>query len=37
MITTMIHGAADRLRSYELLADAWDLEPVAATSPEPVL
>jgi luciferase family oxidoreductase group 1 len=23
MITTMVHGAADRLRSYELLAGAW--------------
>ena len=23
MITTMVHGPADRLRSYELLADAW--------------
>ena len=26
MITTMVHGHADRLRSYELLAEAWDLE-----------
>jgi hypothetical protein len=25
MITTMIHGSADRLRSYELVADAWEL------------
>ena len=25
MITTMIHGPDDRLRSYELLAEAWDL------------
>ena len=23
MITTMVHGPADRLRSYELLAEAW--------------
>jgi luciferase family oxidoreductase group 1 len=23
MITTMVHGAADRLRSYELVAEAW--------------
>jgi luciferase family oxidoreductase group 1 len=23
MITTMVHGHADRLRSYELVADAW--------------
>ncbi|HZP29732.1 MAG TPA: LLM class flavin-dependent oxidoreductase, partial [Acidimicrobiia bacterium] len=32
MITTMVHGAADRLRSYELVAEAFDLcptEPVA--------
>jgi alkanesulfonate monooxygenase SsuD/methylene tetrahydromethanopterin reductase-like flavin-dependent oxidoreductase (luciferase family) len=27
MITTMIHGPADRLRSYELVAEAWDLAP----------
>ena len=25
MLTTMVHGAADRLRSYELVADAFDL------------
>jgi luciferase family oxidoreductase group 1 len=30
MITTMVHGAADRLRSYELLAQAWN---VATDSP----
>ena len=24
MVTTMIHGPADRLRSYELVAEAWD-------------
>ncbi len=35
MITTMIHGPAERLRSYELLAAAWDLTPVAAAVPEP--
>jgi luciferase family oxidoreductase group 1 len=23
MVTTMVHGTGDRLRSYELLADAW--------------
>jgi luciferase family oxidoreductase group 1 len=28
MITTMIHGPADRLRSYELVAEAWDLASV---------
>lgn len=27
MITTMVHGPADRLRSYELLAEAWNLAP----------
>ncbi|MDQ1460103.1 MAG: hypothetical protein QOI08_1587, partial [Actinomycetota bacterium] len=31
MITTMIHGPADRLRSYELVADAWDLSPTVVT------
>ena len=30
MITTMVHGADDRLRSYELLAEAWD--PASVTS-----
>ncbi|MDT4938119.1 MAG: hypothetical protein QOG80_1790, partial [Pseudonocardiales bacterium] len=30
-ITTMIHGPADRLRSYELVADAWDLAPTVVT------
>ena len=25
MITTMVHGHADRMRSYELVAEAWDL------------
>jgi luciferase family oxidoreductase group 1 len=25
MITTMVYGHADRLRSYELVAEAWDL------------
>lgn len=28
MITTMVHGPADRLRSYELLAEAWNVAPV---------
>ena len=32
MITTMVHGPADRLRSYELLAEAWNRVP-----PEPPL
>ena len=27
MITTMVHGPGDRLRSYELLAEAWNLSP----------
>jgi len=32
MITTMVHGYADRLRSYELLAEAWDLRASTVTS-----
>jgi luciferase family oxidoreductase group 1 len=35
MITTMIHGPADRLRSYELLAGAWDLAADAPAVAEP--
>ena len=35
MITTMIHGPADRLRSYELLKGAWDLASVSPAVPEP--
>ena len=31
MITTMIHGPADRRRSYELVADAWNLSSVPAS------
>lgn len=27
MITTIVHGSADRIRSYELLADAWNRTP----------
>jgi alkanesulfonate monooxygenase SsuD/methylene tetrahydromethanopterin reductase-like flavin-dependent oxidoreductase (luciferase family) len=34
MITSMIHGAADRLRSYELVAEAWDLAPASVSLPE---
>jgi luciferase family oxidoreductase group 1 len=34
MITTMIHGPADRLRSYELIAEAWDLAALSAGVPE---
>ena len=30
MITTMIHGPADRLASYELIAGSWSLSPVDA-------
>ena len=30
MLTTMVYGQADRLRSYELVAEAWDLSPAAA-------
>jgi luciferase family oxidoreductase group 1 len=33
MITTMVHGAADRLRSYELVAEAW----TPAAEPDAVL
>ena len=29
MITTMVHDHADRLRSYELVAGAFELEPPA--------
>ena len=25
MITTMVHGQADRLRSYEFLAETWNV------------
>jgi luciferase family oxidoreductase group 1 len=34
MITTMVHGTADRLRSYELLAEAWKASPVSPGVPE---
>jgi luciferase family oxidoreductase group 1 len=30
MITTMVHGTADRLRSYELLAGAWSGAPITS-------
>jgi luciferase family oxidoreductase group 1 len=30
MITTMVHGAADRLGSYELLAEAWNGAPITS-------
>jgi alkanesulfonate monooxygenase SsuD/methylene tetrahydromethanopterin reductase-like flavin-dependent oxidoreductase (luciferase family) len=29
MITTAVHSHADRIRSFELLADAWGLAPRA--------
>jgi luciferase family oxidoreductase group 1 len=29
MLTTMIHGPEDRMRSYELVAGAWNLAPVS--------
>ncbi len=35
MITTMVHAPADRLRSYELVASAWDLAPGAALAAAP--
>ena len=31
MITTMVHGPADRRRSYELIAEAWSLAAVSAS------
>jgi luciferase family oxidoreductase group 1 len=31
MVTTMVHGHADRLRSYELVAEAWSLSPSGVT------
>jgi luciferase family oxidoreductase group 1 len=34
MITTMIHGPVDRLRSYELVAEAWDLAAISPGVPE---
>jgi luciferase family oxidoreductase group 1 len=40
MITTMVHGAADRLHSYDLVADAFDLTagtPAAPTAPAAVV
>ncbi len=30
MLTTMLYAQADRLRSYELVAEAWNLSPAAA-------
>ena len=30
MITTMVHGPTDRLRSYELVADAWNLTAITS-------
>ncbi len=33
MITTMVHGHADRIRSYELIAEAWQQDsPLAAAA-----
>jgi luciferase family oxidoreductase group 1 len=34
MITTMIHGPADRLRSYELLAETWNLASASSDVPD---
>jgi luciferase family oxidoreductase group 1 len=31
MVTTMVHAHADRVRSYELLADVWGQHPAAAS------
>ncbi|HTK16151.1 MAG TPA: LLM class flavin-dependent oxidoreductase [Acidimicrobiia bacterium] len=33
MVTTMVHGRDDRLRSYELLAQAWNA-PIVASGPD---
>jgi hypothetical protein len=33
MVTTMLHGPADRLRSYELLAQTWNAR-IAASRPD---
>jgi alkanesulfonate monooxygenase SsuD/methylene tetrahydromethanopterin reductase-like flavin-dependent oxidoreductase (luciferase family) len=33
MVTTMVHGHADRVRSYELVAEAAGLEPYVTTPP----
>ena len=33
MLTTMVHAQADRLRSYELIADAMRLEAPAPVEP----
>jgi luciferase family oxidoreductase group 1 len=35
MITTMVHGHADRLRSYELVAEAWDIVGAPASHAVP--
>ena len=32
MITTMVHDHADRVRSYELIAEAYDLQAAMATA-----
>jgi luciferase family oxidoreductase group 1 len=32
MITTMVHDHADRIRSYELIADLYDLAPIEAAA-----
>ena len=37
MITTMIHGPADRLRSYELVAETWNRASLAPGIPEPTV
>jgi len=32
MLTTMVYDHADRRRSYELVAEAWELPPPVATA-----
>jgi luciferase family oxidoreductase group 1 len=34
MITTIVHGTTERLRSYELLAQAWNVAAVSSGLPE---
>ncbi|HEX4492812.1 MAG TPA: LLM class flavin-dependent oxidoreductase [Acidimicrobiia bacterium] len=36
MITTMVHGAQDRLRSYELVAETWNADALSAVDDERV-
>src|SRR5262245_19161653 len=33
MLTTMVHSSAARLRSYELVAEAWNRAPLSESAP----